>query len=100
MNPAFGDAWTNINRAQQYIDQGRAVWCNKPDGRLAIKFLRDHPVDAKVRASTPTPDWDGSDRRGIPATLEEQQNVPLMNVRLPMRQRPQSDARGRRRRRA
>ena len=29
---------------------------------LAIKFLKSHPLDAIVRASEPSPDWDGRDR--------------------------------------
>ena len=89
LNPAHGDGWTSIKRATEHVERGRAVWRNKPDGRLAIKFI--------VAASTPNPQWDGIDRRGMRATLEEQRHVPLMTVKFPVHQHPQLDARGHRR---
>ena len=64
---------------------------------LAIKFLKSHPLDAIVRASEPSPDWDGRDRRGVPATLDEQRRVPLLGVKFPVHQKPHLDARGHRR---
>lgn len=97
INPAHGDGWTSLRRASEFVAEGRAVWRNRPNGRRVIKFLKNHPLDAAVRASKPTPEWDGRDRRGVPATLEEQDNVPLMLTKFPLRQRPQYDARGHRR---
>ena len=81
LNPAHGNQWTNIKRAQEYVDQGRAVWRNRPDGKLAIRFRDGHPLDAKVRATKPLLAYDGYDRRATPLTLEEQSNVPLIRLR-------------------
>jgi hypothetical protein len=97
LNPVHGEGWTSLRRAGEFVAEGRAVWRNRSDGRLAIKFLTHHPLDAFVRASKPIPEWDGRDRRGVPATLEEQQNVPLVRTTFPVHQRPQYDARGHRR---
>jgi hypothetical protein len=97
VNPAHGDGWTSFRRASEFVAEGGAVWRNRSDGRLAIKFLKYHPLDAAVRASKLIPEWDGRDRRGMPATLEEQLNMPLIGIKLPVHQRPQYDARGHRR---
>ena len=78
LNPAHGDGWTSIKRAQEYVDQGRAVWRKRPDGKLEIKFFKSHPLDAKVRATKPAPAYDGYDRRNTPLTVEEQTNVPII----------------------
>ncbi len=91
LNPAAGDGWTTVKQAQAYVASGAAVWRNKPDGSLAIKF-------AQFRAANSTLEWDGIDRSDAPATLEQMEGVPLMNVKLPVHQRPQLDARGHRRR--
>ena len=103
MNPAHGEGWTSFNRAQEYVDQGRACWlkpksCAREDGKpkLAIRFLENHPLDVKVRATRPAQNWDGYDRRRIPLTLEEQCNVPLVQTQRRVHQRPLNDARGRR----
>lgn len=53
LNPASGEGFTTIKRAQAYVDKGRAAWRNRPDGRLAIRFLENHPIDSKARAATP-----------------------------------------------
>jgi len=92
LNPAHGDGWTTIRRAEEYVAQGRAAWCKRLKGKLAIKFLERHPLNATVRATKPVPPYDGYDRRTSPLTLDEQGNVPLIRTR---KSRPVYQSKGR-----
>jgi hypothetical protein len=44
LNPAKGNRWTNVNRANVYVKTGRAEWVNRHPNKLAIKFLERHPT--------------------------------------------------------
>jgi hypothetical protein len=54
LNPAGGEGFTTIKRAQAYVDQGRAAWRIRPTGRLAIRFVEDHPIESKTSATKPS----------------------------------------------
>ncbi len=54
LNPVRGEGFTTIKRAQAYVDQGRAAWRIRPNGRLAIRFVENHPIEAKASAPKPS----------------------------------------------
>jgi hypothetical protein len=103
LNPARGEGFTTIKRAQGYVDQGRAAWRIRPNGRLAIRFVENHPNVAKASAKKPSQLHGSEDGRRANRLWKSETRLRLeelpanfrpQNQRLTWRQRPRNSKTG------